>query len=266
MWSRSARGWALVAAVLLVATACSGTSAASDDDTSDASVPDAPVAQAVTLDDAAELLGSRQVSSIEQPTWTGASAVGTEVPLYPEPEATEPMFTLPNPTHEGQLLSFRVLETDADTGRLRVILPMRPNESTAWIDADTVTQFPIERRFVVDISDRQLTVYEGLKVVFRESVAVGSPETPSPLGSFYIDFSMFPAPFPEYENGMISLAAFSEVHQTFGGGIGQLAIHGWSDPSAMGRNVSNGCIRVTPDLIDRLVPLVGPGTPVDIVA
>jgi len=206
------------------------------------------------------------MSAIQQPSWEGASAVGTEVVLFPDPTATEPMFSLPNPTHEAQLLSFRVLEHDEATGRLKVIIPIRPNQSTAWIDAASVTTLPIARRFVVDISDRQLTVYDGLKVVFRESVAVGAPNTPTPEGSFYIDFSMFPAPFPEYENGMISLAAFSEVLLSFGGGIGQLAIHGWSDPSAMGRNVSNGCIRVTPDLIDRLVPLVGPGTPVDIIA
>jgi lipoprotein-anchoring transpeptidase ErfK/SrfK len=252
----------LVAAVALLAGACSSSSAASDD-----SVPDpSPEPEGVTVEEAVALLGSRQVNAIQQPTWEGASAVGAQVPLFPDTTATTPMFVLPNPTHEGQLLSFRVLEHDEASDRLQVILPMRPNQSTAWIDADSVTAFPVDRRFVVDISDRQLSVYEGLKLVFRESVAVGAPETPTPVGSFYMDFALFPAPFPEYENGMISLAAFSEVHLTFGGGIGQLAIHGWSDPSAMGRNVSNGCIRVTPDLIERLKPLVGPGTPVDIVA
>jgi lipoprotein-anchoring transpeptidase ErfK/SrfK len=260
MRRRRSRSALLLLAIVLLAGACSSSSATSDD-----SVPEREP-DAVTVEEAVALLGAREVSTLEQPTWEGASAVGAEVLLYPEADAADPMFTLPNPTHEGQLLSFRVLDHDEASDRLRVILPMRPNQSTAWIDTDSVTTFPIDRRFVVDISDRRLSVYEGLKLVFRESVAVGSDATPSPLGSFYIDFSLFPAPFPEYENGMISLAAFSEVHQTFGGGIGQLAIHGWSDPGAMGRNVSNGCIRVTPDLIERLKPLVGPGTPVDIVA
>jgi lipoprotein-anchoring transpeptidase ErfK/SrfK len=258
-------GAALLVLALLVG-ACS-TSAASDEGGDD-SIP--PPEQAdgpdVTVDEAVDLFGARELTPISTPSTLGASATGAEVPLYPDPAADQSMFVLPNPTHEAQLLSFRVLEEDADTGRLKVLLPMRPNQSTAWIDPGTVQTFPLQRRFVVDISDRTLTVYDGHKTVFRESVAVGSDATPSPLGSFYIDFSMFPAPFPEYENGMISLAAFSEVHQTFGGGIGQLAIHGWSDPGAMGRNVSNGCIRVTPEMIDRLTPLVAPGTPVDIVA
>jgi lipoprotein-anchoring transpeptidase ErfK/SrfK len=261
--SRSAGAAALLALVLLVgACSASDEAAAGTDDSTPAPTDDAEV----TVDEAVELIGSRELAPITPPTTQGASAVGAQVPLFPEPTATEPMFVLSNPTHEAQLLSFRVLEEDPASGRLKVLLPMRPNQSTAWIDPGTVQTFPLQRHFVVDISDRTLTVYDGHKIAFRESVAVGSDATPSPLGSFYIDFSMFPAPFPEYENGMISLAAFSEVHQTFGGGIGQLAIHGWSDPGAMGRNVSNGCIRVTPEMIDRLVPLVAPGTPVDIVA
>lgn len=252
---------------LLVLAACTSSAASgerTDDSTpdGDASVPGAEV----TIAEAVELFGARELTSISTPTSIGASATGPEVPLFPEPDADTPMFVLPNPTHEAQLLSFRVLDEDEDSGRLAVLLPMRPNESTAWIEPDTVETFTLERRFVVDVSERTLTVFEGHKVVFHELVSVGSPATPSPIGSFYIDFSQFPAPFPEYLNGMISLAAFSEVHQTFGGGIGQLAIHGWSDPGAMGRDVSNGCIRVTPDMIDRLQPLVAPGTPVDIVA
>jgi lipoprotein-anchoring transpeptidase ErfK/SrfK len=264
--SRSAGAAALLALALLVG-ACS-TSAASDEAAAgtDDSSPAPDDGTDVTVEQAVELIGSRELAPITPPTSQGASAVGAQVPLFPDPAATEPMFVLNNPTHEAQLLSFRVLETDPETGRLKVLLPMRPNQSTAWIDPGTVQTFPLQRHFVVDISDRTLTVYDGFKVVFREYVAVGSDATPSPLGSFYIDFSLFPAPFPEYVNGMISLAAFSEVHQTFGGGIGQLAIHGWSDPGAMGRNVSNGCIRATPDLIERLKPLVAPGTPVDIVA
>lgn len=248
----------IAAAVVLVAGACGSSGA----DPADESAPDAEAQ--LTEAEAGRLLGERQVTSLEQPQWTGASAAVPQVLLYEDVDSDEPMFALPNPTHEGQLLSFRVLAHDGD--RMRVLLPMRPNQSTAWIDEDQVSLHPVEHRAVVDLSDHTLSVFRGLKLVFREPVATGAPSTPTPVGSFYVDFAQYPAPFPEYLNGMISLAAFSEVHQTFGGGIGQLAIHGWSDPSVMGQARSNGCIRVTPEMIDRLKPFFEPGTPVEVVA
>jgi lipoprotein-anchoring transpeptidase ErfK/SrfK len=245
----------IAAAVVLVAGGCGSSGA----DPAEQAAP-----AGLTQAEADQLLAERQVTSLEQPVWTGASAVGSQVHLYEDADTDEPMFALPNPTHEAQLLSFRVLDHDGD--RMRVLLPMRPNQSTAWIDEDEVSLHPVEHRAVVDLSDHTLFVYRGLKVVFREPVATGAPSTPTPVGSFYVDFVQYPAPFPEYLNGMISLAAFSEVHQTFGGGIGQLAIHGWSDASVMGQARSNGCIRVTPEMIDRLKPFFEPGTPVEVVA
>ncbi|MDP1794684.1 MAG: L,D-transpeptidase, partial [Acidimicrobiales bacterium] len=65
---------------------------------------------------------------------------------------------------------------------------------------------------------------------------------------------------------MLSIAGFSEVLKSFGGGRGQIAMHGWSDPSVMGRDVSNGCIRMRNDDILKLSQLAPLGTPVDIVA
>ena len=54
--------------------------------------------------------------------------------------------------------------------------------------------------------------------------------------------------------------------QRFAGGIGQIAIHGWNNPSAMGRNVSNGCVRMNNADIARVAELAPLGTPVSIVA
>lgn len=243
-------------AMALVAGACS------DGDSSDASA--GTTSPGPSAEEVAALLGEREVTALDQPVWDGASATGGAVDLYETADAETPMFQLTNPTHESQLLSFLVVEEQDD--RLRVLLPMRPNGSSAWIEADQVAVHPVEHRIVVDVTENLLSVYEGLKLVFREHVATGAASTPTPTGSFYVDFALFPAPFPEYENGMISLAAFSEVHQTFAGGIGQLAIHGWSDASVMGQNRSNGCVRVTPDMIERLKPFIEPGVPVDIVA
>jgi lipoprotein-anchoring transpeptidase ErfK/SrfK len=42
----------------------------------------------------------------------------------------------------------------------------------------------------------------------------------------------------------------------------QLAIHGTSDPSSIGRSVSAGCVRVSEATLDRLRRVVRLGTPV----
>ena len=62
----------------------------------------------------------------------------------------------------------------------------------------------------------------------------------------------------------LGLSGFSETLSEFGGGNGQIAIHGWSDESVIGQAVSNGCIRMPNGVIERLAPLAPVGTPVTI--
>jgi lipoprotein-anchoring transpeptidase ErfK/SrfK len=51
----------------------------------------------------------------------------------------------------------------------------------------------------------------------------------------------------------------------FGGGDGQVGIHGTNDPSSIGRPVSHGCVRVANDVITRLATTIPIGTQVTIV-
>ena len=62
------------------------------------------------------------------------------------------------------------------------------------------------------------------------------------------------------------MAGFSEVHRTFGGGIGQIALHGWNNPATVLGDVSNGCVRMVNEDIARVAELAPLGTPVQIVA
>jgi lipoprotein-anchoring transpeptidase ErfK/SrfK len=63
----------------------------------------------------------------------------------------------------------------------------------------------------------------------------------------------------------LALSARSNVLQQFGGGPGQIGIHGRDGlGGTLGQAESHGCIRLdTPD-IDWLVARMGPGTPVTI--
>ena len=62
-------------------------------------------------------------------------------------------------------------------------------------------------------------------------------------------------------------SGFSEVLHSFGeGGTGVLGLHGTGDPSSIGRDVSNGCIRMSNAGITKLADLLPLGTPVEITA
>jgi lipoprotein-anchoring transpeptidase ErfK/SrfK len=68
-----------------------------------------------------------------------------------------------------------------------------------------------------------------------------------------------------YGTHQVSVAAFSNVYSTFGGGVGQIAIHGTNDPAKLGTPASHGCVRMLNDDIAKLADMVPDGTPVQIV-
>lgn len=209
---------------------------------------------------------SSTTSTTADPATEGFVAAHAGVPsvaLYDSPTATEPVGALANPTAENVPLAFLVR---AEQGtRYRVALPERPNGAEAWVDKQAVFTNPVPNRIVVEVGARRLTVYRGHsdEVVMATNVAVGKDATPTPLGHFYVDISVAQNTYTPW---ILSVAGFSDVLQSFGGGRGQIAIHGWSDTSVLGQNVSNGCVRVSFDDLWRLRDLAPVGTPVDIVA
>ena len=185
------------------------------------------------------------------------------VELFDSPTATQPVASLPNPTDENVPLAFLVREEQGD--RLKVVIPERPNGTEAWIDKVDVVTTEVPNRIRVEVGARRLTVLRGHsdEAVVTMAVAVGTDATPTPLGNFYVDISVAQT---NYTPWILSVAGFSDALQSFAGGNGQIAIHGWSDSSVLGQNVSNGCVRVSFDDLWRLRDLAPVGTPVEIVA
>jgi hypothetical protein len=164
----------------------------------------------------------------------------------------------------GQPLEYPVLairEVDG-VSWLRVRLPIRPNGSTAWVRADQVRWGTVNERIVVDLSSHTLRYFRNGRLRTTLTVAVGAPETPTPPGSYFVWAQVsYDNPNGPYGAYALGLSGFSRVLLDWPGG-GRLAIHGTSDPSDIGRDVSNGCVRVlNADLLAALqgVPL---GTPV----
>jgi len=192
-----------------------------------------------------------------------AHAAVPSVALYASASDPNPIGALSNPTAEQVPLVFLV--RDEQGSRFKVLMPERPNSVEAWIDQADVITNEVPNRILVEVGARRLTVFEGHsdRALVTMTVAVGSDATPTPLGEFYVDISVAQNTYTPW---ILSVSGFSEVLTSFGGGRGQIAIHGWSDPSVLGQNISNGCVRVNFDDLWRLRDLAPVGTPVEIVA
>ena len=144
---------------------------------------------------------------------------------------------------------------------VKVLLPQRPNGTAGWAPADDFTFTQIHSRVEIDLSDRRLTVLRKGKRLARFSVAVGTPATPSPTGTFAIA-EVIPTGDPKAFLGplVMPLTAFSNALNEYAGGNGRVAIHGTSAPELIGQAVSHGCIRMHNADIRRVSRLVVPGT------
>ncbi len=249
-----------------VVGACSGTGPAETESVA-ATVVDSEVGIATagaTTEAVPTAPGYRQYEAGKTVVATVLAAVA-EIRVYDSPTATTPKTTLANPVRKGTPRLF-VAEGE-EAGRLLVQLPIRPNGSKGWINASDATLASHEYSVTVALSAFRITVRNGTTVVLEAPVGVGRENVPSPSGTYYITELLKPPTADSvYGSYAYGLSGFSEVLQQFRGGPGQVGIHGTNDPSSVGRQASNGCIRLRNDDIERLVPLLPLGTPVRITA
>jgi lipoprotein-anchoring transpeptidase ErfK/SrfK len=137
-------------------------------------------------------------------------------------------------------------------GWFHVLVPERPNGSTGWLSAGNVSTSTVGDRIVVRLAEHRLLLHEGRRSK-RYAVAIGKPTTPTTPGRFFVWARVgYEDPRGPYGNFALGLSGFSEVITDWPGG-GRMAIHGTSDPSLAGHDVSNGCIRVYNPLMARLI-------------
>jgi lipoprotein-anchoring transpeptidase ErfK/SrfK len=149
-------------------------------------------------------------------------------------------------------------------GRYLIVnIPTRPNESTAFVPASSMTLSETDALITVSLKTRQLVAYRGQQEILRTTVAVGQTRFPTPKGTFYtLEVAKLANPAGPYGPYAIGLSGFSTVLTEFGRGDGQVAIHGTNQPELLGQNVSHGCIRVSNEMITRLVEEFPLGAPV----
>ena len=150
---------------------------------------------------------------------------------------------------------------------LQVQINQRPNGATCWIKASDVALRTVPNHILIERGAKRLSVFHGEEQLMSTSVAPGRESSPTPLGAFYVDILTRPTnPNGPYGPFQVSVTGFSEVYESFGGGNGQIAVHGTNRPELIGTPASHGCVRMTNEDITALIPLARQGTPVVIVA
>jgi lipoprotein-anchoring transpeptidase ErfK/SrfK len=193
-----------------------------------------------------------------------ATATVPSLPIYATPRALGPEQAIANPNPLGAPLT--LLVNAVNRGWLQVYLPERPNESTGWVSETNVTLATDDYHIVVSLGARQVTLYQDGVKAQSDSAAVGSPDSPTPTGHFFVTEDLqLTDPTGPYGPYALGLSGFSNTYYSFEGGPGQIAIHGTNQPQVIGGYASHGCVRLTNPNIAALVAVVPAGTPVDIV-
>jgi lipoprotein-anchoring transpeptidase ErfK/SrfK len=170
------------------------------------------------------------------------------------PVAVLPTTELRNPTW--------VPVVQTQPGWERVLLPSRPNRSTGWIYVGDggLRNAHSAYRVHVGLTTHRLTVFDAGRRLGSWSVAVGAPSTPTPTGRTFLLASLSPT-HPTFSPLILPLGAHSASLDTFGGGPGTVALHGWPGKSVFGHAVSHGCVRVPPAAL-RVLTRIPLGSPV----
>jgi lipoprotein-anchoring transpeptidase ErfK/SrfK len=243
------RGTFLATALVLALAACGGPGAAETTPTTTTPSP------AVALPTAAAT-----VAPAPAPAHSVAEASTEVVTAYDAPDGAV-VSDFHHPIASGAPLTFYIEEHQGDW--LRVRLPMRPNGTTGWIRSSEVTVSALTYSLLVSTAGHTVTLLKDDVAVQTFPAAVGTGDTPTPLGDFYLTELLAPTN-SGYGPFAYGISAFSEVLNEFGGGPGQIGMHGTADTGSIGRSASHGCIRLSNEDITTLANLLPLGTPISI--
>jgi hypothetical protein len=144
---------------------------------------------------------------------------------------------------------------------LGVTTQLRPNGHLGWVRSARVRLSSTRLTLVLDRSARRLYLKVGDRVVRRMVVAVGRPESPTPLGHFAVTDKLF-SRVSYYGCCAIVLSATQPRLPSGWNGGNRVAIHGTNQPSSIGTAASAGCPRAREHDLRYLLNVVPLGTPV----
>jgi hypothetical protein len=170
-------------------------------------------------------------------------------------------------THDGQAQLYLALRSYT-VGAVRWVLvsiPERPNGVAGWVPATALGEMHVTREYLrVDRETLRATLYRRERPIWSAPIGVGRPSHPTPAGDFYVTEKLTTIGGPFYGPYALGTSAYAPTLSEWPGG-GVVGIHGTDEPQLIPGRPSHGCIRLRNADIDRLWPLIGLGTPIEIV-
>lgn len=229
-----------------------------------AGVPDIPVptVSPSVLDKlpVADTEGTVPKAPIDLTSASGGLAirVDTVMPGFARPGA-DPVTRIPK-SQIGTTTWLPVLRTERGWAQVR--LPSRPNGATAWIPEAGLHRAKTTWAVQVRLSEGTITITRDGRSRGTWTIGQGRTATPTPVGQTFL-LSGFVDPNQSFSPVIYALGAHSDTLDSYGGGPGTVAVHGWPTKQGRGGKVSHGCIRV-PEAALQMFAKLPTGTPVDI--
>ncbi|MFL6018889.1 MAG: L,D-transpeptidase [Gaiellaceae bacterium] len=188
--------------------------------------------------------------------------------VHAQPKASARAVTkLDTMTTDGTHNIVLVLEqqqTSATETWFRVRLPILPNNSTGWVQANAIGPlYTVNTHLYVDRAHFTITLKKNGKTIFRSIVGVGRSIWPTPRGEFYIRDKLTSFDDPFYGPIAFGTSARSATLTDWPGG-GFVGVHGTNEPGILPGRVSHGCIRMRNAQILKLARLMPVGTPLTV--
>jgi L,D-transpeptidase catalytic domain len=145
---------------------------------------------------------------------------------------------------------------------LAVQVPELDNGQVGWLRASDAELGTVPWSLHVDLSNRQLIVRKDGHFVRRVTVAIGSPEHPTPEGRFSVtDKLKVGDEGSPYGCCVLALSGHQTRLPSGWPGGDRLAVHATSDLTSIGQPVSLGCMRAASDQARWLIQKIPLGAP-----
>jgi hypothetical protein len=189
------------------------------------------------------------------------------VVAHAEPrDASAAVTTLSTTTPEGTTNIVLVLRDEVSAGTLWALvrLPVLPNGTVGWVPRSALGGYEfVQTHLVIDRSKLVATLYRDDRVVFTAPIGIGTPQSPTPAGEFFVRDKLTKFRSPFYGPVAFGTSARSPVLTDWPGG-GFVGVHGTNEPQLIPGRISHGCVRLRNEDILRLARLLPVGTPVTI--
>jgi lipoprotein-anchoring transpeptidase ErfK/SrfK len=165
------------------------------------------------------------------------------------------------PTIAGVPLTMPIV--DRRSGWVAVLLPSA-NRTVAWVPPGPWTSVPLRDQLVVVRRTHRLTWFRDGAPVRTWPVTLGVPETPTPLGRTFVLGRSTLAGHVYAGTDVFALGAVPDDPDAVPAGLAgaHIGLHTWYHDGDLGRNTTNGCIRLTRSGQRQLLAELVPGTAV----